>query len=160
MNFIKFLRTPFLQNTSERLLLKFDETAVTKSSGYFPDYAALSGFLEIFQKWWTIKQSFTKLGQIGSKIRVVSLFLLCLDRYSRLQSQAMLMNEIFENLTNLIGKVNFKTTHLRGGCHNEDMSGGPFLTGHLTGYLFLERKFNRWQRYGWKRKMKFIWCTW
>ena len=55
----------------------------------------------------------------------------------------MLMNEIFENLTNLIGKVNFKTTHLRGGCHNEDMSGGPFLTGHLTGYLFLERKFNR-----------------
>ena len=52
-------------------------------------------------------------------------------------------NEIFENLTNLIGKVNFKTTHLRGGCHNEDMSGGPFLTGHLTGYLFLERKFNR-----------------
>ena len=50
VNFIKFLRTPFLQNTSERLLLKFDETAVTKSSGYFPDYAALSGFLEIFQK--------------------------------------------------------------------------------------------------------------
>ena len=45
------------KQTALLLLSIFDKTSVTASSCYFPHRPVMSGFIDIFYKWWAIANS-------------------------------------------------------------------------------------------------------